>query len=143
MNIFLADDDEDDRLFFVEALEEIPLDIETSEFSNGVGLMRNLYSDEKLPDVIFLDLNMPMMNGFECLSDIRNDEKFKKLPVVIYSTSFHEEEVERLKNMGATGYLRKPTSYNQLKTLVYKCLKNVKDWQTNNENNSWNFIIFD
>ncbi|WP_318312616.1 response regulator [Flagellimonas crocea] len=143
MNIFLADDDEDDRLFFAEALKEIPLTIEISEFENGVGLMGNLYSDEKLPDVIFLDLYMPMMNGFECLSDIRNEDKFKNIPVIIYSTSFHKEEVERLYKMGASGYLKKPSSYNQLKTVVYKCLKNVEDWQTTIKNNARDFIIFD
>jgi len=142
MNIFLADDDQDDRLFFSEALKEIPLHIETSEFPDGVGLMANLHSDEKLPDVIFLDLNMPMLNGFECLSDIRRDKKFENIPVIIYSTAFHKAEVERLQTMGATGYLRKPSSYNQLKTLVYKCVKSVQDWQMANESYV-NFTIFD
>lgn len=143
MDIYLADDDQDDRLFFAEALKEIPLPIETSEFADGVGLMAKLYSDEQLPDVIFLDLNMPMMNGFECLSDIRNDEKFKNIPVIIYSTSFHKEEIERLHKMGASGYLRKPSSYNQLKTLVYKSIKNVQEEHINPRKNTKQFIIFD
>ncbi|MBW8201123.1 response regulator [Flagellimonas abyssi] len=142
MNIFLADDDEDDRLFFSEALKEIPLSIETSTFADGVCLMENLYSDEKLPDVIFLDLNMPMMNGFECLSDIRNDEKFKNIPVIIYSTSFLKTEIERLHRMGAAGYLRKPTSYNQLKTLIYKCVKNLQDWQMTINRDTSVFAIY-
>jgi CheY-like chemotaxis protein len=143
MNIFLADDDPDDRLFFAEALKEIPLTLETSEFEDGVALMRNLHSDEKLPDVIFLDLNMPMMNGFECLSDIRADEKFKNIPIIIYSTSFLEKEVEQLHKMGASGYLRKPSSYNQLKTLVYKCVKNVQDWTRTLNSITGDFIIYD
>ena len=143
MNIFLADDDEEDRLFFAEALKEIPLSIETSAFADGVGLMGNLYSDEKLPDIIFLDLNMPMMNGFECLSDIRDDEKFKNIPVIIYSTSYLKKEIEQLRRMGATGYLRKPSSFNQLKTLIYKCVKNLQDLQMALKNATGDFIIYD
>ncbi len=143
MNIFLADDDKDDRIFFSEALDEIPMKMETTEFPDGVGLMANLHSDKALPDVIFLDLNMPLMNGFECLSDIRQDEKFLDIPVIIYSTSFHPMEVERLEEMGATGYLKKPTSYNQLKTLVYKCVNHIKDLSSPEVNKEQKFIIFE
>ena len=121
--IYLADDDSDDRAFFSDALSEIPISTSIEEFSNGVDLMSFLLNKEnKIPDVIFLDLKMPMMDGFECLSDIRDLDSLKNIPVVIYSTSFHQKDVDRLKEMGATLYLKKPSSFNQLKTLLHKCL---------------------
>ncbi|UWX54394.1 response regulator [Maribacter litopenaei] len=119
----MADDDSDDRAFFSDALSEIPISTSIEEFSNGVDLMSFLLNKEnKIPDVIFLDLKMPMMDGFECLSDIRDLDSLKNIPVVIYSTSFHQKDVDRLKEMGATLYLKKPSSFNQLKTLLHKCL---------------------
>ena len=125
MNIFLADDDEDDRIFNVEALSEITSSTDITEFSNGVELMAELHSDKPLPDIIYLDLKMPLMDGFECLSDIREIEEFSKIPVVIYSTSFHENEVEKLREMGATLYLQKPSSFDQLKKLLKKSLDDI------------------
>ena len=125
MNIFLADDDEDDRIFNAEALAEITTPTDITEFTNGVELMADLHSDSPLPDIIFLDLNMPLMDGFECLSDIREIDAFSKIPVVIYSTSFHEKDVEKLREMGATLYLQKPSSYDQLKKLLKKCLDDI------------------
>lgn len=143
MNIFLADDDEDDRIFFLDALKEIPLQSQVTEFSNGVELMDVLHSKNPLPDVIFLDLNMPLMNGFECLSDIRAVDKFNGIPVIIYSTSFHSHDTKRLQDIGATHYLRKPSSYNQLKTLLYKTLNELKDGLTEGQQSDEAFVIPD
>ncbi|ASV30805.1 response regulator [Maribacter cobaltidurans] len=122
-SIYLADDDSDDRAFFSDAISEIPISTSIEEFSNGVDLMSHLLNREnKKPDAIFLDLKMPMMDGFECLSDIRDLNFLNEVPVIIYSTSFHQKDVDRLKEMGATLYLKKPSSFNQLKTLLHKCL---------------------
>ncbi len=123
MKIYLTDDDKEDRLLFIGALEEIPMETEVIEFKNGVELMAALHGEASLPHLIFLDLKMPMMNGFECLADIRGDEKFDAIPVIIYSTFFQESEIEKLQHMGASRYLKKPTSYNLLKTMLFKCLK--------------------
>ena len=132
LNVFLADDDSDDRTFFSDALREIPIQTKISEFNNGVDLMAGLLSEtNETPDVIFLDLKMPMMDGFECLADIREIEKYANTPVIIYSTSYHPKEIIRLDEMGASLYLQKPSSYNQLKTLLHKCLSYVN----NNEGN--------
>ncbi|WP_036156684.1 response regulator [Maribacter forsetii] len=126
LNVFLADDDSDDRTFFSDALREIPIQTKISEFNNGVDLMADLLSaTSEKPDVIFLDLKMPMMDGFECLADIRDLEKYTDTPVIIYSTSYHPKEITRLNEMGASLYLQKPSSYNQLKTLLHKCLRYV------------------
>lgn len=128
LNVFLADDDSDDRTFFSDALREIPISSKIFEFNNGVDLMADLISETiEKPDVIFLDLKMPMMDGFECLADIRELVKYANTPVIIYSTSYHPKEIVRLKEMGASLYLQKPSSYNQLKTLLHKCLRYVKN----------------
>lgn len=132
LNVFLADDDSDDRTFFSDALREIPIQTKISEFNNGVDLMAGLLSDTvEIPDVIFLDLKMPMMDGFECLADIRDLEKYANTPVIIYSTSYHPKEITRLNEMGASLYLQKPSSYNQLKTLLHKCLRYVDNSEHN------------
>ena len=132
LNVFLADDDSDDRTFFSDALREIPIQTKISEFNNGVDLMAGLLSDSaEKPDVIFLDLKMPMMDGFECLADIRDLEKYANTPVIIYSTSYHPKEIIRLNEMGASLYLQKPSSYNQLKTLLHKCLRYVDNSEHN------------
>ncbi|MEP2059307.1 MAG: response regulator [Maribacter litoralis] len=128
LNVFLADDDSDDRTFFSDALREIPIQTKISEFNNGVDLMAELLSNTaEKPDVIFLDLKMPMMDGFECLADIRDLEQYENTPVIIYSTSYHPKEIDRLNEMGASLYLQKPSSYNQLKTLLHKCLRYVNN----------------
>jgi len=140
LNVYLADDDSDDRTFFSDALREIPISSKIFEFNNGVDLMADLISvDIEKPDVIFLDLKMPLMDGFECLADIRDIEKYAKTPVIIYSTSYHPKEIERLNEMGASLYLQKPSSYNQLKTLLHKCLRYVKNAE--DPNNEREFVI--
>ena len=95
-------------------------------FQNGVDLMADLFSEEPLPKAIFLDLKMPMMDGFECLADVKAEEKFNGIDVIIYSTSFNDWEVEKLQEMGANSYLQKPSSFNQLKTVLYQCLDTIK-----------------
>lgn len=120
-NIFLTDDDADDCLLFSEALHEIYSEDEAhlTIASDGVKLMQAL--DESVPpppEVIFLDLNMPRKNGFECLDEIRRDPKLKDIPVVIYSTSSNNDIVNRTYQQGANYYICKPQSYNLLKRTI-------------------------
>ncbi|MFD2790436.1 Regulator of RpoS [Arenibacter antarcticus] len=124
--IFLADDDEDDRMLFSEALEEQCPNASILTFDNGVDLMANLLNkDQHLPDVIFLDLNMPMMNGEECLNDIRMEPKLANIPVIIYSTSLDPQQVETLRINGANRYLKKPENFNKLKLTLDRAIKSV------------------
>ena len=123
INIFLADDDEDDRELFMDALSELPIETSVKQFENGVDLMAELYSGNPKPDTIFLDLRMPLMDGFECLKDIRSIPELSEIQIIIYSTSFNQNEVDQLKEAGANLYIKKPNSYNQLKTVLYKSLK--------------------
>jgi len=121
--ILLADDDKDDNILFQAILDELPLSTHLTIVFNGEQLM-NLLNDtkEKLPDILFLDLNMPRKNGYTCLLEIKRSEKLKLLCVVIYSTSYEYEVVSLLYKNGAQYYIRKPGSYKQLKKLIYQAL---------------------
>lgn len=125
IKIYLADDDKEDREFLLEALDEIPLRTQVTQFNNGVDLMDKLFSDVVLPDVIFLDLYMPIMDGFECLTDIRNFAKFANIHVIVYSTTYRQREVNQLKEDGANQFIQKSTSFKTLKTLIHKSLCNT------------------
>jgi len=121
-NIFLVDDDEDDRLFFRDALQEIDNTIKCDFAVNGKDALDHLNKLHQLPEVIFLDLNMPLMNGLECLSFIKKDIRLALLPVVIYTTSQNVIDVEATHSLGANVYLTKPSSFDELKTKVQRIL---------------------
>jgi CheY-like chemotaxis protein len=138
LNILLADDDTDDCLFFKDAIGEL---IPSSNFTavhNGEQLMQLLTNKtNKLPDVLFLDLNMPRKNGFECLSEIKQNTALKALPVVVFSTSFEQEVVNRLYDNGAQYFIRKPSEFSLYKKIILHTLSLIiqKDTaQTGKEN---------
>jgi CheY-like chemotaxis protein len=115
----LADDDEDDRLFFKEAFEEVKIKYTISAFNDGEQLMEYLYDEKNpLPDIIFLDLNMPRKSGIECLKEIRANERLKRISVAIYSTSSSEQDIEDTFVSGANVYIRKPNDFNMLKKIL-------------------------
>lgn len=108
LNIMLADDDKDDRFFFDMVLKDLAIHTTLVTMEDGAMLMNYLEENTKnLPDVLFLDLNMPKKNGTECLMEIKQNEQLKKIPVIIYSTSYLEDMADDLYNKGAHYYLRK------------------------------------
>ena len=120
-NIFLTDDDADDCMLFSEALQEIFPDSEAklTITSDGVKLMEALKNAIiSTPEIIFLDLNMPRKNGFECIEEIRNTAKYKNIPIVIFSTSSNNDIVDRTYKHGANYYICKPQSYPLLKKTI-------------------------
>ncbi len=123
LNILLADDDTDDCIFFKSALKELLLPTKLTIVSDGEQLMELLINKSvELPDVLFLDLNMPRKNGFECLSQIKLSTKLKKLPIIIFSTSFEQEVVNQLYKNGAQYFIRKPAEFSQFKTIIQQSL---------------------
>jgi len=124
--IYLADDDKEDRMLFKDALDEIE-NVTIKDFDNGVTLMDNLLKVDKLPHVIYLDLNMPLMNGEECLNDIRNEPKLSDIPIIIYSTYADVSITNELQKKGANLYLVKPNSFEKLKCLLAKSLEYIYD----------------
>ncbi len=122
-NIFLAEDDTDDCLFFKEALEGFSISTELTVVHDGEELMQLLTNETtKLPDVLFLDLNMSRKNGFECLSEIKCNKILKQLTVIIYSTSFHIKIAAALYYTGASYYISKPYKISKLKKVVQEII---------------------
>jgi len=115
-NIFLADDDADDRIFFEDALKQITIPTHLTLANDGLELMDNLeaVTEPPPPHIIFLDLNMPRKNGFECLQEIRNTTKLKDIPVVIFSTTASDDAVDKTYRHGANYYICKPRSFELL-----------------------------
>lgn len=123
LRILLADDDEDDCLMFKDVLDELPLATHLTTVHNGEELMSLLTGHtQPLPEVLFLDLNMPRLSGFECLLEIKNNPKLNHLPVIILSTFIDTHLKELLYTHGAHYCVRKPADFTQLKKVVLLAL---------------------
>jgi len=119
--IIFAEDDPDEREIFLETVEALLPSVKVQIAHDGKDLMKQLLKkDTKAPDAVFLDLNMPFKNGYECLEEIRKHESLKQLPVIIYSSSTSPKSIEKAFTLGATYYLPKPDSIIQLKKLMKK-----------------------
>lgn len=121
IHILLADDDADDCLFFKEALEELPVSASLSTVNDGAQLMEYLDSSP-LPDLLFLDLNMPKKTGFECLTEIHQKNNLKQIKVIIFSTHIDPETLKLFHAKGAHYFIRKPTEFALLKKVINNAL---------------------
>ncbi len=141
INICLADDDEDDRLFFTDAFEELKMKTNVMTFNDGVELMDYLNDgDSILPNVLFLDLNMPKKNGVECLLEIKQNEKLNDIAIAIYSTSSSEEHIEETFVNGANIYIKKPSDFDDLKKILSEVV--TINWQYHTSGlNKDNFLM--
>ena len=139
--ITLADDDEDDRLFFTDAFEELKIKTAVNTVNNGKELLDFLNHPETvLPNIIFLDLNMPIMNGIDCLKEIKQNEKFKDIAIAIYSTSSSDKDVENTFVLGANVYIKKPSNFNDLKKVLSEVV--IINWQYHTSGlNKDNFLL--
>ncbi len=123
LKIILADDDESDRINFMDALEESRIKTLVFAVKDGVELMDHLnHADTTVPHLLFLDLNMPRKNGLDCLKEIRLSEKLKGVAIAIYSTSSSERDIEETFEQGANVYIKKPTDFRVLKSVLDKVL---------------------
>ena len=122
ISILLCDDDLDDCHFFKDALETLSQTAKLTIVHDGEQLMHLLKETKSLPDVLFLDLNMPRKNGFECLSEIKLDAKLKHLPIIIFSTSLEQEVLKQLYNNGARYFIRKPAEFTQIQKMLQHAL---------------------
>lgn len=116
-NVLQIDDDVDDCEFFMEALQAVSAADYTS-LQNPVDALNKLIRKEIAPDVIFLDLNMPIMSGFEFLAAIKQEDILSTIPIIIFSTSLFDEIKIKARNYGATGYISKPSDLNELKKIL-------------------------
>lgn len=121
---FLVDDDIDDIEIFNIALQELDDDIEFFSANNGTEALKMLDKNPTfIPDFIFLDLNMPLMSGKQCLTEIKKVQRLKDVPVVIYSTSSSERDIEETKRLGAAHFLTKPSSITALSESLIRLFK--------------------
>lgn len=116
-NFLLIDDDADDSELFREALEETDPAISLQCAENGEEALNLLKQIEK-PGIIFLDINMPRMNGWECLKRLKSSQEYSHIPVIMYSTSSHQREIDIAINLGALSFFTKPHSYKELKNMI-------------------------
>ncbi|WP_179333298.1 response regulator [Winogradskyella costae] len=141
INIALADDDEDDRFFFTEAFDELKLKSKVLLFKDGIELMEYLNdSDNMLPSLLFLDLNMPKKSGLECLKDIKATKRLSDMVIAIYSTSASEEDIENTFVKGANVYIKKPNDFEKLKKVLSEVV--TTNWQYHTSGlNKDNFLL--
>lgn len=115
---FLIDDDEDDREIFAMALKNANADYVCSMAKNGRDALDLVANSDFVPDYVFVDLNMPMVSGRECLTGLKKVKRFAAVPIIVYTTSSHSKDIEDMLNLGASHYLIKPTSLTELIRLL-------------------------
>lgn len=136
MIILAVDDDSEDFEFFSEAVREVDPTIVILKATNGIEALDILENQLLMPDYIFLDINMPLMDGKACLQFIKQDERFREIPVVMYSTTSNQTEISQYKMLGAH-FLVKP---NRLSHLV-KSLGLFLGYNNDNGNSGFFFIL--
>jgi CheY-like chemotaxis protein len=121
MIILYAEDDPEDADLFCEVVRSISSKIACIIAKDGIDALEILENSTVLPDFIFLDVNMPLLDGKECLMRIKRNKEFRAIPVVIYTTSKRQKDIQTFKELGAFEYIIKPNSVRD----AYKSLKNV------------------
>lgn len=112
VKIILAEDDKDDQELFIEALNATKVPSEVITVENGEELVNTLKDPaEPKPDIVFIDINMPVKGSKEALAEIKSDQKLKEIPAVMLSTSNHPQDIEDTFNKGANLYIQKPSSF--------------------------------
>jgi len=126
LRVLLIDDDEDERALFLDALADIDNQISCEYFNAGELALKWLAGATVLPDYIFLDLNMPKMNGLEVLAAIKTQNHIKSIPVIIYSTSSNDAHKHEAKSIGAASYIVKPYTKHDLKKAIQSVFQKFK-----------------
>jgi CheY-like chemotaxis protein len=124
--ILLADDDPDDVEIFITVLHDIDPAVAVHAVSNGLGIFEYLKNNgDHRPDAIFLDINMPEMSGWQCLSALKEDHTTKDIPVVMYSTSSHHRDKQIAIELGASGFITKPSDLKTLEKVLRAVASNL------------------
>lgn len=114
----LVDDDPDDQEVFLNALKEVSVNARCLVASDGDRALELLHHEETTPDYIFLDLNMPRMNGFDFLAAMRKSKILCNIPVIVYSTTSQRSQIEKAKKLGAAAFFTKTYKYRDLCTML-------------------------
>ena len=116
--ILLIDDDEDDQEIFLSAVKEISSSVNYNYCSSATEALDKLISHQLKPELIFLDLNMPMMNGQQFLSHIKQNKELSSIPVIVFTTSSDPQTKKITKDLGAYDFITKPGNYDHLKEIL-------------------------
>lgn len=139
--VMLADDDDDDRMFFTDAFSELKINTKVKTCNDGAELMEYLNSESSiLPELLFLDINMPKKNGIECLEEIKANPRLKNISIAIYSTSSSDEHIEETFVKGANVYIKKPNDFAMLKKALAEVVTVNWQYQTSGMNKD-NFLL--
>lgn len=122
--ILLAEDDADDRFLFKTALEEMSLPFKLTTVNDGVELMNllSVMNAEDLPDVLFLDLNMPLKNGYQCLAEMKRIENLDLLKIIVFSSAHATSELLQLYQDKDLYFIRKPDNMKEYKKVIHQSL---------------------
>lgn len=127
LHIFIIDDDVDDQELLMEAFSEVDSTIKFSTAANGrEGINKLVDCTVQKPDLIIVDMNMPMINGKQFLAEIKNNPLISGLKVIMYSTSSNHKDIQETLGLGAAYYFQKPSSYSALVTELSSILNNLK-----------------
>ena len=121
LKLLIAEDDPDDRLLLEEAMQEVEGDHSVVFSSDGEALLQHLRETNALPDLILLDLNMPRMNGFEALIELKRSPRLQAIPVIILTTSTAVDDIHRSYELGVHSFFAKPESFREL-VEMFRCL---------------------
>lgn len=121
--VLLIDDDEDDQELFLQAIREIAASLECVALDNARSALTLLENHTLTVDVIFLDLNMPIMTGQQFLMELNRREDLNQIPVIILSTSANSDTIDQAKALGAQIFITKPSSFKELKNILHKILE--------------------
>ena len=119
IHVLLSDDDADDKMLFEEAIKEVSPSAELSSVENGKDLLQRL-QENAVPNMIFLDLNMPGKSGKVCLKEIKSNPIYHGIPVIMYSTSNNKEDIESCYQNGADLYVVKPYLFTDIVKMLRK-----------------------
>ena len=122
----MAEEDEEDVEIFKDMLTDLAVDLNLEVAANGMELMKMLEEAEVFPELIFLDLNMPLKNGMLCLEEIKANPLWKDIKVIILSTSSHKDQIIAAYDKGADFYMEKLSNYIDFKNAIASCLN--KNW---------------
>ncbi len=127
ISVLLADDDRDDCFFFKNALGKLQIATVFNTVMDGERLIKYLNENKStLPDVLFLDFNMPRKNGAECLREIKSHKPLRSLPIIMYSTSLHDAIADDLYDEGAHYFARK-SGLTELSNVLLRVLTMIRD----------------
>ncbi len=123
----LADDDRDDREMFSEALTTLDPNIICEGAEDGREALRLLSVASSYPNIIFVDINMPIMDGWELLRSIKGNSKLADIPVIIYSTSSRPKDRDIARDLGAMCFITKPDSFKLVKGMLEVVLAHLEN----------------